>query len=35
MQKFNYLGVMISTASGKGEEVAHRFVEGRKVWGGW
>ena len=33
MDKFNYLGVMISTDGGVGEEVAHRVFEGRKVWG--
>ena len=33
VDKFNYLGVMISTNSGIGEEVAHRVLEGRKVWG--
>ena len=26
--KFNYLGVMISTDDGVGEEVAHRVLEG-------
>ena len=31
--KFNYLGVMISTDGGMGEEVAHRVREGREVWG--
>ena len=31
--KFNYLGVMISTDGGRREEVAHRVLEGRKVWG--
>ena len=31
--KFNYLGVMISTDCGMGEEVAHMVFEGRKVWG--
>ena len=33
VDKFNYLGVMISTDGGMGEEVAHRVLEGRKVWG--
>ena len=33
MDKFNYLGVMISTDGGMGEEVAHRVLEGRKVCG--
>ena len=33
VDKFNYLGVMISTYIGKGEDVAHRVLEGRKVWG--
>ena len=33
MDKFNYLGVMKSTDGDKGEEVAHRVLEGRKVWG--
>ena len=33
MDKFKYLGVMISTDGGMGEEVAHRILEGRKVWG--
>ena len=33
VNKFNYLGVMISTDGGMGEEVAHRVLEGRKVWG--
>ena len=31
--KFKYLGVMISTDGGIGEEVAHRVLEARKVWG--
>ena len=31
--KFNYLGVMINTDGGRGEEVAHRVVEGRKLGG--
>ena len=30
--KFNYLGVIISTDGGMEEEVAHRVLEGRKVW---
>ena len=29
VDKFNYLGVMISTDGGMGEEVAHRVLEGR------
>ena len=33
VDKFNYLIVRISTDSGMGEEVAHRVIEGRKVWG--
>ena len=33
VDKLNYLGVMIGTDGGVGEEVAHRVVEGRKVWG--
>ena len=33
VDKFKYLGVMISTDGGMGEEVAHRVLEGRKVWG--
>ena len=33
VDKFNYLGVMISTYSVMGEEVAHRVLYGRKVWG--
>ena len=31
--KFKHLGVMISTDGGMGEEVGHRVLEGRKVWG--
>ena len=31
--KFNYLGVMISTNGSIGEDVDHRVLEGRKVWG--
>ena len=31
VDKFNYLGVMISTDGCMGEEVAHRVLEGRKV----
>ena len=31
MDKFHYLGVMISTDGGMGEEVALRVLEGRKV----
>ena len=31
--KFNYLGVMISTNGGMGEEVSHSVLEQRKVWG--
>ena len=31
VDKFNYLGVMISTNDGMGEEVAHRVLEERKV----
>ena len=30
--KFNYLGEIISTDGGMEEEVAHRVLEGRKVW---
>ena len=33
VDKFNYLGVMISTDGGMGEEAAQRVLEGRKVWG--
>ena len=33
MDKFNSVGVMISTDGGMGEEVAHRVLERRKVWG--
>ena len=32
VDKFNYLGEMISTDGGMGEDVAHRVLEGRKVW---
>ena len=31
--KFNYLVVMINTDGGMGEEVVHKVLEGRKVWG--
>ena len=33
VDKFNYLGVMISTDAGLVEEVVHWVLEGRKVWG--
>ena len=33
VDKFNYLGVMISTDGGMGDEMAHRVLEARKVWG--
>ena len=33
VDKFNFLGVMISTDGGMGDEVVHRVLEGRKVWG--
>ena len=33
LDKFNYLGVMISTDGGMREEVARRVLDGRKVWG--
>ena len=33
VEKFNYLGVMISTNDGMGEEVAHRILEEIKVLG--
>ena len=33
VDKFNYLGVMISMHGGIGKEVAHRVLEGRKVLG--
>ena len=33
MDKFNYVGGMISTNGGMGEEVAYRVLEGRKVGG--
>ena len=32
MDKFNYLGVMISTDVGMGDEVVHRVLERRKIW---
>ena len=32
VEKFNYLGVMISTDGGMGMEVAHRMLE-EKLWG--
>ena len=31
VDKFKYLGLMISTDGGMGEEMAHRVLEGRKV----
>ena len=33
VDKFNYLEVMISKGVGMREEVSHRVLEGRKVWG--
>ena len=33
VDKFDYIGVMISMDGGMGEEVAYRVLEGRKVWG--
>ena len=33
VNKVNYLGVMIITDCGMAEGVAHRVLEGRKVWG--
>ena len=33
VEKYSYLGVMLIVDSGMGEEVAHRVLEGRKVWG--
>ena len=33
MDKFKYLGVMICTDGGMGEELARRVLEGRKVCG--
>ena len=33
VDKFNYLGVMISTDRDMGEEMGHRMFVGRKVWG--
>ena len=33
VDKFNYLGVMISTDGGLGDEVPHRALETSKVWG--
>ena len=33
MDKFNYMGVMISANGDMGEKVAHRVLEGRNVWG--
>ena len=33
MDKFSYLGVMISMGGGMGDEVTHRVLEGRYVWG--
>ena len=33
LDRFNYLEVIISTDAGRREEVAHRVLEGRKVWG--
>ena len=32
VNKFKYLGVMISAGNGIEEEVAHRVLDGRKVW---
>ena len=33
VDKFNYLGVMISTGGGVWEEMAYMVLQGRKVWG--
>ena len=33
VDKFNYLGAMISTDGGMGEEVSHKVIERRKVVG--
>ena len=33
VDKFNSLGVMISTDGGMKEEVSHRVLDGRKLWG--
>ena len=33
MHKFNYFGVMLNKDGGMGEGMAHRVLEGRKVWG--
>ena len=33
MEKFNYLGVIIRTDGGIGEEVVHGVLEGRNLWG--
>ena len=32
VDKFIYLGVMISTGGGREEEGVHRVLEGREVW---
>ena len=32
VDKYNYLGVMISMDGGMGEEVVDRVLEKRKVW---
>ena len=33
VDKFNYLGIMISTDGGTGEEVAHRVLREERFWG--
>ena len=35
VDKFHYLGVMITMDGGMREEVDYRVLEGRKVWGRW
>ena len=34
VDKFKYLGVMISMDGGMGDKVAYRVLEGRKLWKG-
>ena len=34
VDKFKYLGVMISMDGGMGDTVAYRVLEGRKLWNG-
>ena len=33
VDKLKYLGLILSADGGTAEEVIHRFVEERKVWG--